>query len=135
MEYPVRKCSYCLPLLPAGTPGNQLHSEILVDIGHSEEWTIQPLLYNGQIFHPLPIYHFVHTLLPPMKGQPLNNGQNAHPYSDVPCIMVRSLQTTSHAYFYMRIYITKQKIPNIFKTFVRSTHIVSGVHQKWSVLQ
>ena len=33
--------------------------------------------YNGQTVHPLPT--FVHTFLPPNKGQPLNNGQNTRP--------------------------------------------------------
>ena len=41
--------------------------------------------YNGHTAHSLPI---VHTFLPPKKGQPLNNGQNARPqcvhYSEVP---------------------------------------------------
>ena len=42
--------------------------------------------YNGQTVRPLPI--IVHTFLPPIKGQHLNNGQNARPqcvhYSEVP---------------------------------------------------
>ena len=39
-----------------------------------------------------PYLHIVHTFLPPKKGQPLNNGQNARPqcvhYSEVPLYFV-----------------------------------------------
>ena len=55
--------------------------------------------YNGQTACPLPLT--VHTFLPPTKGQPLNNGQNARPqrvhYSEVPlymytwCMSIRSV--------------------------------------------
>ena len=55
---------------------------IIIRMGAS---TVKPLImdtpirgqppYNGQIACPLPLT--VHTFLPPTKGQPLNNGQNA----------------------------------------------------------
>ena len=61
------------------------------DNGHSDNRTTS---HNGQTACHLPLT--VHTFLPPTKGQPPNNGQNAHPhrvhYSEVPLYTIDNQQ-------------------------------------------
>ena len=68
LECSLLEVPHCVTYVYSGTSDN----------GHSEEWTT-----SLQWTH----CYIVHTFLPPNKGQPLNNGQNARPqcvhYSEV----------------------------------------------------
>ena len=70
---------------PGSTVGNSTQYTITVEPPMMDTVKSGQPPYNGHTVRPL-LYN-AHTFLPPKKGQPLNNGQNARPqrlhYSEV----------------------------------------------------